>query len=91
MRGPPQLGGQCLLASLPVSEAVAASRLEPAQAPLSAEGSDSADHDTPWGPSLGARPPADDGEVPGIATLRVDRACLLYTSDAADDTPCVDL
>eukprot|EP00831_Metopus_contortus_P035570 TRINITY_DN28316_c0_g1_i2.p1 TRINITY_DN28316_c0_g1~~TRINITY_DN28316_c0_g1_i2.p1 ORF type:complete len:123 (-),score=45.87 TRINITY_DN28316_c0_g1_i2:79-447(-) len=28
---------------------------------------------------------------PGFMWDGVDRSCLLYTSDAADDTPCVDL
>eukprot|EP00959_Pyramimonas_sp_CCMP1952_P166888 3487955-Pyramimonas_sp.AAC.1 len=31
------------------------------------------------------------GRERGVMALRKVKSCLLYTSDAADDTPCVDL
>eukprot|EP00959_Pyramimonas_sp_CCMP1952_P187865 3927951-Pyramimonas_sp.AAC.1 len=40
-----------------------------------------------WGQPRGAWPRCQ--ATPGIVVLL--RGCLLYTSDAADDTPCVDL
>eukprot|EP00959_Pyramimonas_sp_CCMP1952_P391688 8208079-Pyramimonas_sp.AAC.2 len=44
-----------------------------------------------WGGSAGGVPQVGARAAPEGALPAHTRGCLLYTSDAADDTPCVDL